>query len=363
MPKNIVVCCDGTWNRFDRGRITNVVHLSSCLVRDTGKQVVFYDPGVGTIAAERWRTRIGQALSRLVGGAFGAGIDANIAEAYGFLSEHYQEGDRIYLFGFSRGAYTVRALAAVLHHFGLLERGNSNLHPYMREMFLSKHEGKPDFELYRRFRAAFAKPTRVHFLGAWDTVASVGWITRPVMLPSTSRNPSIAHIRHAVAIDERRKSFQFNLFTRASPSQDLLEVWFPGSHADVGGGHPENESGLSKISLEWMLREAVACGLLVKEERRSRVLGADGRGDYAPPDPLALLHDPFKKALWRMAQFAPRRTFRMVDDGLRGRWDWSWQRRRRVLPVNAVIHESVVRRRQGGIGYDPFDPAGYIVEG
>lgn len=342
MSKNIVVCCDGTWNRFDKDKITNVVRLSSCLVRHTADQVVYYDPGVGTIAAERWITRLGRAYSKLMGGAFGAGIDRNVTEAYSFIADHWKDDDRIFLFGFSRGAYAVRALAAAIHYFGLLQRHNDNLHPYIREMFLARENGKPDFELYRRFKATFARAVSVHFVGCWDTVASVGWVAKPVMLPSTAKNPSIAHIRHAVSIDEQRKWFRPNLFTKARLDQDLKEVWFAGVHADVGGGYAEEESGLAKISLAWMLREAEACGILLKQDRVKRILGGDSK--YAAPDPKALAHNPFDKLSWGILQFVPRRSFRMRGNQLQGFWDSSWQRRPRTLPSGAILHSSVIER-------------------
>ncbi len=351
MPRNIVVCCDGTWNRFDRQRNTNVVRLASCLVRHSERQVAFYDPGVGTIAAERWRTRFGRAWSKLLGGAFGAGLATNLEEAYSFIAEHYTEGDRIYLFGFSRGAYTARALASVIRMFGLLERQNDNLYPYVREIVVRRLGGKPDFDLAAKFRHNFARTIRVHFVGVWDTVSSVGWITSPVSLPFTKSNPIIDHVRHAVSIDERRKSFRHNLF-RPADGQDLKEVWFAGAHADVGGGYEESESGLAKISLEWMIREAVACGLEVDAARVTRILGLDN-AKYVKADAAAHIHNPLDALFWKLAQYAPRRTYDMSQDPPKRSWDFSVRARERWIDGDAVLHQSAIDRMEKVPTYRP----------
>ena len=350
--KNIVICCDGTWNRFDRGAETNVSKLCYCLEHHHAQQVVYYDPGVGTIASRSMRTRVGGVWSKLLGGAFGFGVRENIAQAYKFLMTHYQEGDRIFLFGFSRGAYSVRALASVLKLFGLLERACDNLFPYIGEMILARKGVMPDFALYDRFRGTFSREVRVRFVGVWDTVSSVGWFTNPVMLPYTRKNDVVDAVRHAVAIDERRKNFRHNLFT-AAPGQDLKELWFVGSHGDVGGGYPERESGLSKLALEWMIDEAVGLSepLLVNDERTRNLLGADPC--HARPDPMATLHDSSGKAFWRALQFIPRRSFRMEGDGIAGYWDWSPRRRPRALPEDAVFHPSVRIRLEQDPVYQP----------
>lgn len=359
MPKNIVVCCDGTWNRFDKKLNTNVSKLCYCLKRHTEEQVVYYDPGVGTIAAEHIRTKVGSAASKVLAGAFGFGVGQNLAEAYGFIQAHYRVDDRIFLFGFSRGAYTVRALASVLRYLGLLERHNDNLYPYMKEIFAAKGRGGgPDFELFSRFKRNFARPVRVHFVGVWDTVSSVGWLHSPVSVPATATNPEIDHIRHAVAIDERRKNFRHNLFNAATDTQDVRQVWFSGAHADVGGGYEEAECGLSKISLRWMLREAEECeresggGLLVDGPARQRMLG-ENNDDYSKPDPLAKLHDPFEEFKWRAAQWPPRRSYRQVNGKWEGYWDWSIKPKERFIDPKAVIHRSVKQRWEAVPSYRP----------
>jgi uncharacterized protein (DUF2235 family) len=242
--------------------------------------------------------------------------------------------------------------------YGLLERGNDNLAPYIKEMVLARRDGKPDFQLAGRFKHTFAGPVNVHFLGVWDTVSSVGWITSPVSLPYTKTNDIIEVVRHAVSIDERRKNFRHNL-CKSAPKQDFKEVWFAGGHGDVGGGWPEAESGLSKISLQWMLREAEAHGLVVNAERRARMLGADN-DRYCRPDALAQTHDifsfserPWSALGWRLLQWLPRRTHNMSTDPPTPAWDWSPKRAPRFMLPNAQVHQSVVERWDAMPAYRP----------
>src|SRR5581483_11265171 len=148
-----------------------------------------------------------------------------------------------------------------------------------------------------RFKETFSrKGFRIHFIGIWDTVSSVGWITSPLRLYNIAQNPTIHHGRHAVSIDERRCFYRDNLWTPATeeqlkevasgsdpePRQDLLEVWFPGVHSDVGGSYPQLESGLSNTALEWMIEEAKKAGLCIRAELTNMVLG---RQIHQVPDP------------------------------------------------------------------------------
>jgi len=189
------------------------------------------------------------------------------------------------LFGFSRGAYTARAIASLLRMYGLVPRDHERLVPYIVRMMWAIHwlrkRAKPDappdpriaeyFELAAAFKATFSRLCQPHFFGLWDTVSSVGWFSNPVSLPFTGNNEDIAIGRHAVAIDERRAFFRTNLWRRAADPQaagprDMKQVWFPGVHCDVGGGYPEPQSGLSKIALMWMIDEARLAGLILSDE-------------------------------------------------------------------------------------------------
>ena len=213
-------------------------------------------------------TRPGGWITRTLGQAIGYGLPADIRDAYVFLMNSFENGDRLFMFGFSRGAYTVRAVASLLHMYGLFPKGNETLVPYAIRMLGSMNRSKTAedreryFVLAEQFKATFGelRVCKPHFVGVWDTVSSVGWIENPLHLPYTADNLDIHYGRHAVAIDERRAFFRTNLWRHAHESpaggpQDLKQVWFPGVHCDVGGGCPESQRGLSKIALKCMLRQ------------------------------------------------------------------------------------------------------------
>lgn len=227
MSRNLVVCCDGTNNQFGPCN-TNVVRLVQVLDRDPSRQLVYYDPGVGTLPEPGFVTPVGQAISQVFGLAFGAGLAGKISRAYAFLMAHHQPGDHIYLYGFSRGAYTVRALAGLIHQFGLLPAGNENLIPYLiRQARAGSRLDEADYakctqhwDMIRDFRRTFARTQpgsrpgretsaiKICFLGLWDTVSSVGWAWEPVHYPYTKQNSSVQTVRHAMALDERRAFFR-----------------------------------------------------------------------------------------------------------------------------------------------------------
>ena len=203
MPKNLVICCDGTNNQFGPEN-TNVVRVIQALVRDPSRQRLYYDPGVGTLPEPGAWTAIGKKVSTFVGLAFGAGIFWKVQQAYEFLMQEWEPGDKVFVFGFSRGAYTARLLAAVLHSLGLLPRGNENLIPYVLRLFKGIPHGRSGtavqdyFDLCDEFRRTFGRVVpeepddrrfHVHCLGLWDTVSSVGWLWDPPSYPYTATNP------------------------------------------------------------------------------------------------------------------------------------------------------------------------------
>ena len=286
MAKNIVICCDGTGNEFGHEN-SNVVKLYQTLICDSS-QIAYYHPGVGTMGAKSALTRIGKWWTRTIGLAFGYGISENVADAYQFLMRNWESEDRIYVFGFSRGAYTARVLCGMLHAVGLLTPGNEALIPYAIRM-IKGHD--IDFHVLADFKTIFSRECNVHFIGVWDTVSSVGWIYNAVEFPYTATNPDIAIVRHAVSIDERRAFFRQNLFVDLHSNQDLAQVWFAGVHSDVGGSYPEPESQLSKLALRWMMCEAELAGLAVNPQRKSDVLG--GKQPYVAPDPTGPMHNRF----------------------------------------------------------------------
>jgi len=326
MPKNIVICCDGTGDEFGDCN-SNVVKLYSTLVISE-TQAGYYHPGVGTMGAPTARTWWERQWSRAKGLAFGAGLSANIGDAYRYLMDTYKIEDRVYLFGFSRGAYTARALAGLLHMYGLLCPGNDALIPYVIRMFAkqSRKAGgmKDTLEVAENFKATFSRPCPVHFSGLWDTVSSVGWIYNPVVLPFSARNPDVRVGRHAVSIHERRCFYRQNLWGAPLKNQDLRQVWFAGVHSDVGGGYPEKESGLSKVTLEWMLCEAEAAGLQIDHDQAAIVLGeAPPKEGWSPknvkPDPNAIIH-PSLHGVWWILEFLPHRQVEFREHEPHVRW-------------------------------------------
>ena len=274
MVKNIVICCDGTGQKLDVQR-TNVFRLFSVLDRsDLSAQIDYYEPGVGTIPATGALTWVSRQLTLKAGLMAGYGLLDNVSKAYSFLVDRYEGGDRVYLFGFSRGAFTVRVLAGLLHRIGVLRPAHKNLIPYALELYKPHYtkikDDKKREEASRvaaEFRDELCWPGRVEirFLGLWDTVKAFG-VFWPRSLPHTRHNSDVGIVRHALALDERRRSFLptswggLDDYVESAPSgQCVKEVWFAGSHSDVGGGYCEEESGLSWISFKWMIDEARKC--------------------------------------------------------------------------------------------------------
>lgn len=357
MARNIVLCCDGTANQFSESN-TNVVKLYSTLEHDPSRQLTYYHPGLGTMEPAGALTTFSRKVTRLLGMAVGYGLANDIRDAYVFLMQNFEKDDNVFLFGFSRGAYTVRAVGSLLHMYGLILRGNEPLVPYAIRLMTGISRANEDapkereakaryFELARDFKTTMSRvDCKPWFVGVWDTVNSIGWIDNPLKLPYVTNNPDIQIGRHAVAIDERRAFFRNHLWMSPDdPSvprgpKDIKQVWFPGVHCDVGGGYAESESGLSKISLEWMLLEAIAKGLLVNEARRSEILGNGTSAAYVPPDPNAELHESLTGP-WNLAEFIPKKHY-----------DWKLKKekrrmnlyRRRTIPPGSLVHESAYLR-------------------
>jgi uncharacterized protein (DUF2235 family) len=362
VARNLVVCCDGTANEFARDN-TNVVKLYSVLRHDPERQVTYYHPGLGTMEPAGALTTFTRKLTKLLGMAFGYGLADDIRDAYVFLMDRYLPGDRVFLFGFSRGAYTVRAVAALLHMYGLIRSGNEPLVPYAIRMLMGLQRSRPadldaSFALARAFKEAMSETDcQPWFVGVWDTVSSVGWVENPLKLPFVTNNPDIEIGRHAVAIDERRAFFRSHLWwppddpSRPRGPKDLQQVWFPGVHCDVGGGYPEKESGLSKIALEWMLDEATAKGLLVDEAKRDAVLGRGGDRRHTPPDARAAAHESLK-GFWNLAEFVWKRHY----DRATGREGWRMNLyRRRTIPHGALVHAAAYERGEAYRSRIPAD--------
>lgn len=352
MAKNIVICCDGTGNEFGDHN-SNVVKLYGTLIVDGHQQVAYYHPGVGTMGAPTAGNRVSKAWSIVMGLAFGGGLLTNVADAYRYLMDVFEDGDKVFLFGFSRGAYTVRALAGVLYMFGLLCPGNDGLIPYITRMF-AKQTRKAGgmthtFEVAKEFKATFGRHCPLHFVGVWDTVSSVGWIWDPLKLPYTAQNPDMANGRHAVSIDERRCYFRNNLWGPPLTGQDIKQVWFAGVHSDVGGSYGYLESGLSQISLEWMLCEALSFGLLVDSQKANRALGRVPPPPPVLPDPGAKEHNSLTFGWW-LLEFLPHSYY--DPESKKAKWRIPLGATR-FIPDASVLHSTVNEKVRTDPNYRP----------
>ncbi|WP_024327994.1 DUF2235 domain-containing protein [Thioalkalivibrio sp. AKL19] len=275
MERNIVFCCDGTGNQ--KGTVnTNVVHLLR-RIPTHNHQIIAYEPGVGTFSPFGLPrdNRIGTALGKL----FGHGLTDKIENGYRFLMQHHREGDRVYLFGFSRGAYAVRALSGMLEQCGLLHPGQEDRVPQATRLYTRQKNP----EEAAAFRSRHTRPCPVRFIGAWDTVGSLGYLYRNRRFFDTKLSHLVTNACHALAIDERRPKFEPLLWdeTRAEPHQTLEQLWFPGAHADVGGGYPKRQ--LAEIALQWMLQRAEHAGLQIIEDH----------DPATAPDPAGPIHEPW----------------------------------------------------------------------
>lgn len=362
MPKKLVVCCDGTNNEI-AGDATNVLRLYRMLVRDK-EQIAFYDSGVGTLAHPDRITSWGRSISRLFDSAMGLSIRQHFLKAYRFLTRHYEPGDEIYLFGFSRGAYTARAVAGAIRMFGLLRSELEGLEDLVWAIYSGENNLPASrFAAAPVFRKSFGVESlnsevdsgrfsvKIHCVGVWDTVSAFGTISDLRTLPHTSDNPAISHVRHALAIDERRSIFQANLFRPKDRTQhdSFKQVWFAGVHSDVGGGYPEATGTLSKVSLNWMLDEVIPLGLKIDPDQRKHLMN-NPRDRHPTADPLGTIHESLEKG-WHLLEVVPQRRYSSSRDGLRWHCPNFWRRRTVAEfdgggePIKPTLHQSVLDRR------------------
>ena len=371
-PRNLVVMLDGTGNELGRN-LSNVLKLYR-IAKKNEQQLIYYDPGVGTIGEPgAWR-RLRQNTRKVFGLITGWGLDENVLEAYSWLCKTWQEGDRIWLMGFSRGAWTARVLGGLIHMIGLLRPEQLNMCGYAMVAYKKSSE-KNDLSIAWHFaRVSSARRAPIHFVGVWDTVASVivpRWdrlIPSLETLPYTEQNPSVRTFRHALAIDERRRMFRAtrwkpgqkfieNPFSKSKkPDQDALEMWFAGVHSDVGGGFPEEESGLSKFPLIWMTEQAKAQGLLVDTAMFNHLArGKDRKGSkhkYEPADATAKRHNSLTLWWWPL-EILPK-WWKLRET--RKWWLLGFYLplgERRKIAAGDEFHPSVAARAAADIGYKP----------
>lgn len=274
MPKHIVLCSDGTGNTPAKGRGTNVWKTYMAVDRHDHEaspelqlppQVAFYDDGVGTG---------GVRALRLLGGAFGLGLSRNIRELYASLVLHYEPGDEVFLFGFSRGAFTIRSLAGMICRCGLLNRADYlklgvNDRPRVLKKILRAYRSEDDAAAPQVRTELGLRQIGIEFIGVWDTVDAVGLpfdelklmdaVWRKVLrvrlwgFHDSVLSSKVKRGCQALAIDDERRTFHPNVW---APRKDggIEQVWFAGVHSNVGGGYPKEE--LANVSLYWMMRQA-----------------------------------------------------------------------------------------------------------
>lgn len=339
--KRLIVCCDGTWNSADQTENgapcpTNVVKFVNRIAKfdsSNGErilQIVYYDQGVGT----------GNFFDRLTGGAFGDGLEANIHDAYRFLVGNYEKGDEVFLFGFSRGAFTARSIGGMIRKCGILKRDCARKYPVAIALYNDQPHTEisaqippekgfhPDDAFPCEFRKNHsvhaADPVDIRCVGVWDTVGSLGiplrgfrsFTQKKYQFHDTKLNGWVKYGFHALAIDEHRAPFEPTLWSNPSPHQTLRQVWFAGAHSDVGGGYPESE--LSNIALQWM----------VDQLKQEKLLAFDPQVEAAyeiKSDPLGMLHDS-KTGVYNLTvgidrKVTPDKEGQSIHPSVKERWD------------------------------------------
>jgi uncharacterized protein (DUF2235 family) len=345
-PKKIIICLDGTNDQIGKSRPTNVGKTFEMLsLTDPSAQIAYYDPGVGTLPDSTARGKLGRLMSRGAELAFGLGIRANLIQAYTWLMQHYQFHDEIYIFGFSRGAYTARALIGMLNRPGLLRPGSENLVEYAVEEYARNKSADATRKAgISEFADAFCWGTEndplsadwkdpifhwgrhavpIQYLGAWDTVQATG--LGPVgklHWPFTRDLPNVIKIRHAVSIDEHRGPYHEYLVDKR---QGVEEVWFAGVHCDVGGTFID--CSLATIALKWVI-DGVVSQLVLREadsySKSCTVTESDAYGELHSMSPF-----------WILAG-----------------------RHHRQIPAKAELHDAVRKRMQNlGLDYRPTVPS------
>lgn len=300
MARNLVVLFDGTWNN-ERSH-TSVTRMREAIAssgEDDPRQPMMYDAGVGT----HW-------YDRFTGAAFGRGLSENIQQGFRWLARKYQEGDRIYVFGFSRGAYTARSLVGLIRKCGILRSADAPIVERAYQIYRDKKVA-PDDDKAAAFRAAESREARVRFIGVWDTVGALGVPVSHVPFSSdyyrwhdTELSKIVDYACHAIAVDENRKDYDVAVWTAIRTENVKVEQrWFVGAHANVGGGYPNDP--LHTRPLRWMQDAAETAGLALR-----------GKAEVGAQDHLASINDSFKEFMYGAYRLVKERYWRSFGRGV-----------------------------------------------
>ncbi|KAF8873266.1 hypothetical protein BD779DRAFT_1452053, partial [Infundibulicybe gibba] len=352
----LVICFDGTSNQFNENN-TNVIELYDRIVKNDD-QLTYYNSGIGTYAKPSWRA-FGywkQVLANMIDLAIAWDFEKIILGGYRWLSANYKPGDKIYLFGFSRGAYQVRTLAAMIDKVGLILPGNEeqiplNFFPWGSKRARNEKGGDITFDMAARFKKTFSRDgVRVHFIGVWDTVSSVG-VIRTKALPSTDRCGHFCYMRHALALDERHVKFlpeyaaggehlpTGNWDSKSTPTPSsgdkssthhgtrpqVKEVWFVGSHSDIN-----TELNNAAIPTLWMGNEAMIAGLDLNPSEAA-IWNWDTLKTDRPTKSLTFV--------WRVLEILPFKHL-TYEDSSSTHW-WPHLANLRIIKPGQKIHASV----------------------
>ena len=334
MKKRIVICADGTWSRPEKNLKkdfpTNVLRLARSIkpvAADKLPQQIFYDWGVGSY------------YDPVIGGATGKGLHKNIMDDYRYVVQNYSPGDELYLFGFSRGAYTIRCLCGLINNCGIIKRPDAALiqkafNHYKRSGPAYAPAGKESL----KFRDQHSHKSReIKFVGLWDTVGAMGIPISFLGLfedkdefYDTKIGKNIRIARHALAIDEHRIDFEPTIWT-PKENMDVQQVWFAGAHSDIGGSYKPDENGsrLSDNTLAWLIKEAEKTGLTTEKHLEKSII----------QNPLATLHKS-RRSFFRVKKI----HYRPIEHG----------------KDQVLIHESVKLRWDQDVKYRPKNLATYV---
>lgn len=260
------------------------------------KQDKWYEDGLGT----KW-------YNKFRGGAFGVGLSEKIQEGYKYLLNAFDEGDQIFIFGFSRGAYSARSLVGLIRNAGLLKQQHIGLISEAYSLYRTRDDGA-DSENAKFFRKQYSREVTIHFLGIWDTVGALGipiesfeWFNKSYyQFHDTELSGIVKNAFHAIAIDEHRKNYHCTLWDpKEKPNQQMEQIWFSGAHSDIGGGYADNS--LSDISLRWMMEKAQNCGLALDQNKIPDL-----------PQGIPLITDSYGRFLRGMYSIIEQRYFRTI---------------------------------------------------